>query len=60
MPDDAVRKLSQDTFPAIIALTHDPRIDDMGLMEALQTMQFHQRDERYPHQSKTTGTTAPA
>ena len=40
MPDDAVRKFSQDNFSAIIALTHDPRIDDMGLMEALQTDAF--------------------
>lgn len=40
MPDDAVRKFSQDNFSAIIALTHDPRIDDMGLMEALRTDAF--------------------
>ncbi len=40
MPDDAVRKFSQDNFSAIIALTHDPRIDDMGLMEALKTEAF--------------------
>lgn len=40
MPDDAVRKLANDNFTAIIALTHDPRIDDMGLMEALKTDAF--------------------
>jgi len=40
MPDDAVKKFSQDKFSAIIALTHDPRIDDMGLMEALRTEAF--------------------
>ncbi len=40
MPDDAVRDLANDSFTAIIALTHDPRIDDMGLMEALQTDAF--------------------
>ena len=40
MPDDAVRQFSQDNFSAIIALTHDPRIDDMGLMEALKTRAF--------------------
>jgi xanthine dehydrogenase accessory factor len=40
MPDDAVRDLANDNFTAIIALTHDPRIDDMGLMEALQTEAF--------------------
>ena len=40
MPDDAVRKYADDYFSAIIALTHDPRIDDMGLMEALKTESF--------------------
>ncbi len=39
MPDDAVRK-HVDHFSAVIALTHDPRIDDMGLMEALKTDAF--------------------
>jgi xanthine dehydrogenase accessory factor len=39
MPDDAVRK-HVDAFSAVIALTHDPRIDDMGLMEALRTEAF--------------------
>jgi len=40
MPDDAVKKYADDNFSAIIALTHDPRIDDMGLMEALKTKAF--------------------
>ena len=40
MPDDAVRSHANDRFSAIIALTHDPRIDDMGLMEALKTEAF--------------------
>ena len=40
MPDDAVRSHAGDDFTAIIALTHDPRIDDMGLMEALKTNSF--------------------
>lgn len=40
MPDDAIRNLANDSFTAIIALTHDPRIDDMGLMEALKTEAF--------------------
>lgn len=39
MPDDAVRRMV-DQFSAVIALTHDPRIDDMGLMEALKTDAF--------------------
>ena len=37
MPDDAVRAHGSDPATAIVALTHDPRIDDMGLMEALKT-----------------------
>lgn len=41
MPDDAVRALAQDQATAIVALTHDPRIDDMGLMEALTTNAFY-------------------
>lgn len=40
MPDDAVKEHANDHFSAIIALTHDPRIDDMGLMEALKTEAF--------------------
>ncbi len=37
MPDDAVKAHANDPSTAIVALTHDPRIDDMGLMEALKT-----------------------
>ncbi|NJN51065.1 MAG: XdhC/CoxF family protein [Gammaproteobacteria bacterium] len=40
MPDDAV-KAHADADTAIVALTHDPRIDDMGLMEALKTEAFY-------------------
>ena len=41
MPDDAVRERANDPASAIVALTHDPRIDDMGLMEALRTKAFY-------------------
>ena len=41
MPDDAVRENAKDSATAIVALTHDPRIDDMGLMEALTTNAFY-------------------
>lgn len=41
MPDDAIRKLANDEATAIVALTHDPRIDDMGLMQALKTKAFY-------------------
>ena len=41
MPDDAVKQKANDPATAIVALTHDPRIDDMGLMEALKTEAFY-------------------
>ena len=37
MPDDVVRDRASDRHAIIITLTHDPRIDDMALMEALTT-----------------------
>ena len=41
MPDDAVKAHADDPASAIVAVTHDPRIDDMGLMEALGTRAFY-------------------
>ena len=41
MPDDAVQAHANDPLSAIVALTHDPRIDDMGLMQALTTDAFY-------------------
>jgi len=41
MPDDAVLRHAADGHSAVVALTHDPRIDDMGLMEALKTDAFY-------------------
>ena len=41
MPDDAIRKYANDNQSAIVALTHDPRIDDMGLLEAFETEAFY-------------------
>lgn len=41
MPDDAVRAHANDAASAIVALTHDPRIDDMGLMQALKAPAFY-------------------
>ncbi len=37
MPDDVIRAHAADRHSVIITLTHDPRIDDMALMEALET-----------------------
>ena len=36
-----VKAHANDPSSAIAALTHDPRIDDMGLMEALKTDAFY-------------------
>lgn len=41
MPDEAVGQHANDNRSAILALTHDPRIDDMGLMEAFNTEAFY-------------------
>lgn len=41
LPDDTVRQYADDDRCAILALTHDPRIDDMGLMEAFGTKAFY-------------------
>lgn len=41
LPDDAVREYGDDERCAILALTHDPRIDDMALMEAFNTQAFY-------------------
>lgn len=41
MPDDAVLEHANDDHSAILALTHDPRIDDMGLLEAFNTKAFY-------------------
>ncbi len=41
MADDAVREYANDPMTAIVALTHDPRIDDMAMMEALTTDAFY-------------------
>ncbi len=41
MPDDAVIALHADKDTAIIALTHDPKLDDMALIEALKSPAFY-------------------
>ncbi len=41
MPDDAVRDLADDPRSAVVALTHDPKLDDMALMEALCGAAFY-------------------
>lgn len=41
MPDDVVRDLVPDAHTAIVALTHDSKLDDMVLIEALQSDAFY-------------------
>ncbi|WP_282343924.1 XdhC family protein [Pseudomonas sp. PS02288] len=41
MPDDAVLAAQPDAHTAIVALTHDPRLDDMALLTALGSEAFY-------------------
>lgn len=41
LPDDVVRDHFSNPYSGIIALAHDPRVDDMALMEALKTNAFY-------------------
>jgi xanthine dehydrogenase accessory factor len=41
MPDDAVLQMVPDAQSAILALTHDPKLDDMALIEALNSQAFY-------------------
>jgi len=41
MPDDTVQAMRLDERCAVIALTHDPKLDDLALMEALKSPAFY-------------------
>lgn len=41
MPDEAVLELGPDPHSAVVALTHDPKLDDMALLEALKSPAFY-------------------
>ena len=41
MPDDVIAQLAIDNHTAIVALTHDPKLDDMALLEALKSPAFY-------------------
>ncbi len=41
MPDDIVLDLEPDGHTAIVAATHDPKLDDMALLEALKSPAFY-------------------
>jgi xanthine dehydrogenase accessory factor len=41
MPDDLVLEMKMDSRTAVVALTHDPKLDDLALMEALKSEAFY-------------------
>lgn len=41
MPDDVVIEMKPDARTAVITLTHDPKLDDLALMEALKSPAFY-------------------
>jgi xanthine dehydrogenase accessory factor len=41
MPDDLVLEAKLDARSAVVALTHDPKLDDLALMEALKSDAFY-------------------
>ncbi|MCG2582786.1 XdhC family protein [Massilia sp. TS11] len=41
MPDDLVLQARLDARSAVVALTHDPKLDDLALMEALKSDAFY-------------------
>lgn len=41
MPDDLVVELHLDPHSAVVAVTHDPKLDDMALLEALKSPAFY-------------------
>jgi len=41
MPDDLVVRMKPDAHTAVIGLTHDPKLDDMALLEALKSTAFY-------------------
>jgi xanthine dehydrogenase accessory factor len=41
MPDDVIAALDLDSHSAVVALTHDPKLDDLALIEALKSAAFY-------------------
>ncbi len=41
MPDDLILRLRPDERTAVVALTHDPKLDDLALIDALQSDAFY-------------------
>jgi xanthine dehydrogenase accessory factor len=65
MPDDAVQTWANHTRSIVVALTHDPKLDDMALLEALSSPAFYvgaigskRNCEKRRERLKTLGVTA--
>ena len=41
MPDDVVTEMNPDGHTAVVTLTHDPKLDDLALLEALKSPAFY-------------------
>jgi xanthine dehydrogenase accessory factor len=41
MPDDVAREFAADGRALVVALTHDPKLDDLALLEALASPAFY-------------------
>ena len=41
MPDDVVIEMNLDAHSAVVTLTHDPKLDDLALLEALKSPAFY-------------------
>jgi len=41
MPDDVVSAMRPDRRTCVVALTHDPKLDDLALLQALETEAFY-------------------
>lgn len=41
MPDDLAQSLQLDPHSAVVAVTHDPKLDDLALLEALKSPAFY-------------------
>jgi xanthine dehydrogenase accessory factor len=64
MPDEAVQECTGNPRSVVLALTHDPRLDDMALLDALQSQAFYvgaigsrQNSDRRRERLRTLGVT---
>ena len=52
MPDDTVVDMKLDERCAVVALTHDPKLDDLALLEALKSPRVLRRCARFARQQR--------